>query len=460
MICEKDRKGGRMRIKNARVIVQLSVLTLITVVGVLHQKVGGGPEGVASIHGLCPFGGIESFYSLVTTGEFIKKTFYSNLILIGGATFVVIFFGRIFCGWICALGTMQDIAGKAGKKLFKKRYQIPEKTDKVLRNVKYIVLIGIIYFTWKTGTLVINYMDPFTAYSHISAGWEELLGEYLIGFGILVVMLIASLFYERLFCRYVCPLGAYYAIIGRLSIFGIKRDSKSCIDCKKCDKACIAGLKVSAEQEIGASECMGCMECAMDCPTKKNSLTMSIGRKMVSEKRAGIIGAGIFFGIILITKSIGLYETTPNNISDILKGNPSNIRGWMTLQEVGDGFGVPLKKIYRELGVTADDLPAETPIKKSEEILRDKGIEFDHDKIGEVVANLTGKEIVDMEKTSVEIRGSMSIEDISKMSGLSSEKVIEKLGIPIDISYDLPLKNLAGEHGFEMGDVKERWNKK
>jgi len=67
---------------------------------------------------------------------------------------------------------------------------------------------------------------------------------------------------------------------------------------------------------------------------------------------------------------------------------------------------------------------------------------------------------VDMEKTSVEIRGSMSIEDISKMSGLSSEKVIEKLGIPNNISYDLPLKNLAGEHGFEMGDVKERWNKK
>ncbi|UUV19698.1 4Fe-4S binding protein [Fusobacteria bacterium ZRK30] len=377
-----------MKVKKIRLGIQLGILFLVTMAGILHQKIGGGPNGVASIHALCPFGGIESFYSLVTRGTFIKKTFYSNIILVGGSTFLVITLGRIFCGWICALGTLQDIFGKIGMRFFKKRYHLPKSLDSVLRYLKYIVLVGIIYFTWKTGQLVISSIDPFVAYSHLTAGWEELLNEYLIGFGILLAMLLFSLFYERLFCRYLCPLGAYYAIMGRFSLLKIKRNKNVCVNCKKCDRECPAALEISSVNKINKSECISCMNCVEVCPTAKKSLEIDIMKKKFSGGKLGIIGVTIFFGIILITKGLGIYQTTPESLSGIFKGDPGNIRGWMSIEEVAQGFDIPLKKFYKELGVNIEDLPPETTIKSSEEVLKSVGIDFDHDKIYEIIIPL------------------------------------------------------------------------
>lgn len=377
-----------MKVKKIRLGVQLGILFFVTIAGILHQKIGGGPNGAASIHALCPFGGIESFYSLVTRGTFIKKTFYSNIILVGGSTFLVLTLGRIFCGWICALGTMQDIFEKIGMKLFKKRYHIPKSLDSVLRYLKYVVLIGIIYVTWKTGQLVISYIDPFVAYSHITAGWKELLNEYLIGFGILLAMLLSSLFYNRLFCRYLCPLGAYYAIMGRFSLLKIERDKNVCVNCGKCDRECPVAIDISSVNKINKSECIGCMTCIEVCPTPKKSLEVNIMKKKFSGGKLGVIGVIIFFGIILITKGLGIYQTTPKSLAGIFKGNPDNIRGWMSIEEVAQGFDIPLKNFYKELGVSMEDLPPKTTIKSSEEVLKSVGINFDHDKIGEIIIPL------------------------------------------------------------------------
>lgn len=378
----------KIKVKKVRLAVQLGILFFVTMAGILHQKLGGGPNGTASIHALCPFGGIESFYSLVTSGNFIKKTFYSNIILVGGSTFLVLTLGRIFCGWICALGTLQDIFGKIGIKLFKKRYRVPKSLDSVLRYLKYIVLIGIIYFTWKTGQLVISSMDPFVAYSHLTAGWEELLKEYLLGFGILMAMLLSSLFYDRLFCRYLCPLGAYYAILGRFSLLKIERDKNTCVNCTKCDRGCPVGLDIASVNTVDRGECISCMNCVEVCPTAKKSLEVNLMKKKISGGKLGIIGVAIFFGIVLITKGLGIYQTMPQSLAGILKGNPDNIRGWMSIQEVAQGFDIPLKKFYKELGVSMEELPPKTTIKSSEEVLKSAGIDFDHDKIDEIIIPL------------------------------------------------------------------------
>lgn len=374
-----------VKVRKIRLGIQVIILILVTVAGILHQEIGGGPDGVASIHAFCPFGGVESFYSLVTRGEFIKKTFYSNIILVGGSTFLVIILGRIFCGWICALGTLQDIFGKIGLKLLKKRYYIPKSLDSILRYLKYLILVVIIYFTWKTGQLVIGSIDPFVAYSHLTAGWEELLNEYLIGLGILIAMLLSSLFYDRLFCRYLCPLGAYYAIIGRFSLLKIKRNKNICVDCKKCDRECPVGLETSSVETVNKGECISCMTCIESCPTVKKSLEVNIMKKKFNGGKLGVIGVTIFFGIVLITKGMGLYQTTPGSLDGIFKGNPKNIRGWMSIEDVAHGFNIPLKKFYKELGVSMEDLPPETTIKSSEEVLKSVGIDFDHDKIDEII---------------------------------------------------------------------------
>lgn len=449
--------------RNIRWSVQLGVLLFVTMTGILHQRIGGGIDGVASVHALCPFGALESFYSLVTKGEFIKKVFYSNIVFAVGTTAITLIFGRIFCGWLCALGTLQDLFGRLGMRIFKRRFTIPKGLDGPLRYMKYGVLLGIIYFTWRTGQLVINSMDPFVAYSHIAAGIDELLKEYAVGFGILVAMLLSALFYERLFCRYLCPLGAYYSIVGRFSLLKIKRKESSCVDCKRCDKVCPAALDISSsERGDTKGECLSCMNCVEACPTKVKSLEVSVTGREMSGRGAGLAGVGLFLGIILITKTMGIYQTGPSTLEGVLRGNPDNIRGWMSIEEVAEGFDVPLERLYMELGTTMDKLPPETTIKNSEKVLEAAGIEFDHDQIGEVVAALTSKEMKEAEedraRESVSLKGRMTLAEVSDHTGLSFQEIVEVLEIPGDVSPEVTLKEIAGEQGVEVSEMRERLN--
>lgn len=450
--------------RNIRWAVQMGVLLFVTMTGILHQRIGGGIDGVASVHALCPFGALESFYSLVTKGEFIKKVFYSNIVFAVGTTALTLIFGRIFCGWICALGTLQDLFGRLGMKIFKRRYNIPKGWDASLRYMKYVVLLGIIYFTWRTGQLVINSMDPFVAYNHIAAGMEELLKEYAVGFGILVAMLLSSLFYERLFCRYLCPLGAYYSIVGRFSFFKIKRKKSSCVDCKRCDKSCPAALDISSSERADSrGECLSCMNCVEVCPTVKKSLEVSVSGKGISGRRAGLSGVGLFFGVIIITKVMGIYQTSPSTLEGVLRGNPDNIRGWMSIEQIAEGFDVPLERLYRELGTTMEKLPPETTIKNSEKVLEAAGIEFDHDQIGEVVAALTSKKLEKGEegrlKESLTLRGRMTLAEVSDYTGLSFQEIVEALEITGKVSPEDTLKEVAAEQGVEVSEMRERLNR-
>ena len=450
--------------RNIRWLIQLGVLFFVTVLGVLHQKIGGGIDGVASVHALCPFGALESFYFLATKGEFIKKVFYSNIIFAVGSTSLTLILGRIFCGWICALGTLQDIFERIGIKIFKRRYNVSKRWDSYLRYMKYAVLLGIIYFTWRTGQLVINAFDPFVAYSHITAGLEELLKEYAVGFGILAAMLLSSLLYDRLFCRYLCPLGAYYAIVGRFSFFKIKREKGSCIDCKKCDKGCPMALDISSgEKADNRGECIACMECIEVCPTGKKSLEVRVAGKEMSGTKTGLAGVGLFLGVILISKVMGVYQTGPSTLEGVLRGNPENIRGWMSIEEVAEGFDVPLERLYMELGTSMENLPPETTIKNSEGVLKTVGIEFDHDRIGEVVAVLTSKEAEKAEegrvKESILLKGRMTLAEVSTQTGLAFQEIVEMLELSGEVFPEDTLKGIAAEQGVEVEEMRERINR-
>ena len=166
----------KSKIQIFRLISQLFFLSIVTIAGFRHQILGGGPSGSPPVDSICPFGAIESLYKLLATGKFIDKIDWSAIVLLIGAIISTIIVGRYFCGWICALGTMQELFGKLGLKIFKKRFEVNARLDKSLRYLKYVLLAIILYFTWKTGILVIRPYDPFAAYSHIPAGFEELWG--------------------------------------------------------------------------------------------------------------------------------------------------------------------------------------------------------------------------------------------------------------------------------------------
>ena len=112
--------------RSLRFWVQLFFFLFIALIAVNHTLVeaGGGISffSSASLHAVCPFGGVVSLYTLSTAGTFVKKIHESSLVLMAAVFASAVFLGPLFCGWICPFGSFQELLGKLGRKLFKKRY--------------------------------------------------------------------------------------------------------------------------------------------------------------------------------------------------------------------------------------------------------------------------------------------------------------------------------------------------
>ena len=141
-----------------RRVVQFFFFALIALIAVNRTLVeaGGGIDFLssASLHAICPFGGVESLYKFATTGDFVQKVHEASFVLMIIVLLTAILFGPVFCGWVCPLGTIQEWVAGIGKKIFKKRrynHFVPVKIDRVLRYLRYLVLAWVIYMTAVSG---------------------------------------------------------------------------------------------------------------------------------------------------------------------------------------------------------------------------------------------------------------------------------------------------------------------
>ena len=142
--------------------------------------------------------------------------------------------------------------------------------DRPLRLLKYAVLIWSVTGAAVYGVLVFRDYDPWAALLNLT--------ELTLGLGTVVlgVVLVASLFVERPWCRYACPLGAATGLIGRLSPVYLKREAAACKSCAICSKSCPMGLPVHTATTIKSPDCIGCLECVDTCP-RQGALELKIG---------------------------------------------------------------------------------------------------------------------------------------------------------------------------------------
>lgn len=221
--------------------------------------------GSASLHAICPFGGVVSIYQFATTGLFVQKTHESSFILMFAAFILAIGFGAVICSWVCPLGTFQEWVAKLGRKIFGKKYNhfIPANVDNYLRYMRYVVLAIVIYVTATTTKLMFQDIDPY--YALFNFWSSEIALPALIILGITIVL---SLFIERPWCKYACPYGAVLGLFNFVRIFKIQRKNSSCISCKACDNACPMNIKVSTTDTVRSHQCIGCMKCTSEqsCP--------------------------------------------------------------------------------------------------------------------------------------------------------------------------------------------------
>ncbi|MBI4733964.1 MAG: 4Fe-4S binding protein, partial [Rubrobacteridae bacterium] len=220
-------------------------------------------------HAYCPLGGLETLSKILTEGTFLNKTRPSSLSLFGAVVIVTLIAGRGFCGWICPFGSVTEWLGRLGKKASLTIDDIPPIVDSILRSLKYFILAIILIGTYSTGRMVFADYDPYPALFHFGV-WTEISSAALI---ILATTLLLSIFIERVWCRYACPLGAITAILGRMSFIKVESSKENCRECSKCSGLdCPMGVSKSGLRRANP-ECIMCLRCVDGC--KHGSIQVS-----------------------------------------------------------------------------------------------------------------------------------------------------------------------------------------
>ncbi|KJS19243.1 MAG: ferredoxin [Clostridiaceae bacterium BRH_c20a] len=276
---------SKKRFNLPRFFTQLFFFALILMISVNKNLVEMGKGGIgflssASLHALCPFGGIVSIYQFTTVGTFVQKIHQSSFVLMFIVFAMAVLFGPVFCGWVCPLGTFQEWLGKIGQKLFGKRFNkfIPEMADKYLRYLRYIILVWVLYVIGISGKLVFQEYDPYFALFNF---WTSEVA--VTSLFILALTIVASIFVERPWCKYACPYGAVLGLTNLFRVFKIKRETSTCISCSACDRACPMNISVSASGVVKNHQCISCMSCTSDqvCPVA-NTVEMTTTKGGVS----------------------------------------------------------------------------------------------------------------------------------------------------------------------------------
>jgi polyferredoxin len=247
-----DRPARRLeaiRPSVARPLVQAAVLSaLVAVPAVIF-------------HTLCPLGGVETLVRVALQGRYVPKTGAMNLILLGAALLSALVAGPVFCGWICPLGAVQDWTRKAAARLGIRAARVPERLDRAASLLRFVVLALVLWATAGSFNLVFMRVDPYHALLRFWTG--EVAPAALIVLGL---VLAASAFVARPWCRWLCPLGGILSTIGRASLVKMRRPAAACPSCGACSRACPVGIDPSREPIISDPRCIRCGDCAAACP--------------------------------------------------------------------------------------------------------------------------------------------------------------------------------------------------
>ena len=230
------------------------------------------------------FSGMKAIVTSLIGGTFSFGELSFQIFTVAAVLLVTIIAGRVFCGFLCAFGSMGDFAGFLGRKLHLPQPKLPEKVEAALKYIKYALLAFIILFIWVLGTVSIpetsNPWTVFGMYSKIGS-WPGMSYILSIGGALLIAIFVASMFLPRFFCRYLCPLGAVFGIVSKVRVFSIAKPTGECGGCSLCTKNCPMALNLSKKESVRSGECISCMQCVDVCP-RKNAHVRGLSNKYVA----------------------------------------------------------------------------------------------------------------------------------------------------------------------------------
>lgn len=267
------------KLARARKWMLITAVVGTFLIGLRHIMPGEESSG-GSFDSFCPFGGIETFYRYVTTGSTMRTTNLLNFAILAGVLAVGSVAGRAFCGWMCPVGAVQEWLAKLSRKIFGDKphirgkktkalfpYQVGAKTDKYLRYMKYLILAIILWVS------TFSLIPPLHNICPTRAIFSFKLNSGLL-ISVLVVFVLTSMAIERVWCKYLCPFGAFLAIFNKIAPIRLRVDDSRCNDCGRCDIECSMGIE-KVPENLGDAECIRCLECLNTC-SRDGSLSLTV----------------------------------------------------------------------------------------------------------------------------------------------------------------------------------------
>ena len=241
---------GEETLASAFAVIYLLAGTLLAAVvwksRAMSRKVAVGTVMMSALFGfiiLAPLMPMEfpGIVSIATSGQTLAPGIIGILAGIG----LVLLVGRTFCGHLCPVGSVQELA-----------WNVPGKKIDI-RKTRYLEVFraGVFVATVIGAVFYVNLMEYTGIYDFFSLTLS-------IGLVVFLVLLLLSILVYRPVCRGICPFGLLFSIPAHFSLFRLRRTS-ACISCKKCEKACPAHV---AGQDSSKRECYLCARCTAACP--------------------------------------------------------------------------------------------------------------------------------------------------------------------------------------------------
>jgi len=348
----------------------------------------------ADFEAYCPFGGMLALSSFLVSNtlacSMTEAQIFMGLALIAG----VILFSKLFCSYICPIGTFTEWLGKLGDKL-KMRYTISGIADRLLRVFKYGLLFLTFYFTINTSELFCKEYDPF--YAIFSGFGHDVVIMYAIPS--VIIMILGAIFIRQFWCKYLCPLSAatnifsYFFVFAGIMIiyliliyagveiswvwplaliciagfvlesvtmkglvfpsFKITRNEVTCTDCEECDYSCPMGIKISTEPTVKHVDCHLCGDCLYACPEKG---TLKINKKeikwMPATASVSLIAIALYLATVVELPTINMKWGNEQQISQASVFTQAGLKNIKCFGSASS-FASKMKRIPGILGVEA-----------------------------------------------------------------------------------------------------------
>jgi ferredoxin-type protein NapH len=243
----------------------IQFLILLTFFGTMHWgwKVAGSPLLTGNLSASELLGVIPLADPFATAQMLFTGFMPESRVLLGAATVLVLFAlagGRIFCSWVCPVNPVTDLAGWLGKRF------VVGQSVRASRELRYWALGLALALSTLTGVAAFEWISPIAMLHReliygIGLGWIAVLGVFL--FDLLVM--------RHGWCGHLCPLGAFYGLLGRSAQLRVRFDSSTCTHCGECAAVCPEPqvLNLSRAAEVGmiaSGHCTNCGRCTPICP--------------------------------------------------------------------------------------------------------------------------------------------------------------------------------------------------